>query len=428
MSNTPGISRLETRFLAVVLVGGLLAACEPRDSLAETPVARRITGRTFPSVFQAWNPADNLNEERVATEARHDLIFHGERFFGLRWDHAHPGLATAFTPASISVGLERRRELLRRNPNMVLLMEIRYRDAWGNPAAAGAGDANDTAPSKQRPAFLPANHRWWKRDGNGRPVAGWEEGGYFQLDVANPEYREQVARQCKAAVRSGVVDGVMLDWWTDDDDRLALVKDIRQQIGDDALILVNANDRQTPRTASFVNGLFMECYRSKTPADWRRIAETLIWAETHLRSPRINCVETWHHGTRADAHLMRATTTLALVHADGYCLFSDPNPLSTPDHLHSWYPFWERRLGMPAGLGVPRADGAVMREFTRGTAVYNPMGNEPVTIQFDEPRDSVATGKRSQVHAVEPCDGDVFLRVQSADRQPDGDRRPATLP
>lgn len=400
----------EKRSAAPFLLAVLFAIVAPRVVCSESPAARRIGGRSFPSVFQAWNPADNLTEDRVATEARHDLIFHGEGFFGLQWDATHPGLATSFTAASIRTGIERRRELLRRNPHLILLMEIRYRDAQGQPTARGSAATAGAGNTADRRGFLPAEHRWWKRDADGRPVAGWEEGGFFQLDFTNPEYRGQVARQCEAAIRSGVVDGVMLDWWQDDDDRLALVKAIRQRIGDDALVLVNANDRRIPGTASFVNGLFMECYRSKSPEDWRRIEDTLAWAEEHVREPRINCLETWHHTSRADVHLMRSTTALSLVASDGFCLFSDPNPLPTPDHLHAWYPFWERRLGKPLGRGVTREDNVRTRDFTAGTVAYNPMGNRRVTLHFAEPRSSVATGRRGLVHAIDPCDGDLFLK------------------
>ena len=76
---------------ATLMLIGLSAAGAAQEPVAAEPVARRIASRTFPSVFQAWNPADNLKEDRVVTEARHDLIFHGEGFFGLRWDNAYPG-------------------------------------------------------------------------------------------------------------------------------------------------------------------------------------------------------------------------------------------------------------------------------------------------------------------------------------------------
>ncbi|HNX35690.1 MAG TPA: hypothetical protein PKM57_13745 [Kiritimatiellia bacterium] len=381
----------------------LIAVCEAQQAVSEEPVARRIANRAFPSVFQAWNPADNLKEDRVVTEARHDLIFHGERFFGLQWDHAYPGLATNFTAASIQSGLQRRRDLLRRNRNLILLVEIRYRDAHRS--------------------FLPDGHTWWRRDAQGKIVPGWEEGGYLQLDFSNPEYREHVAKQAQAAVSSGVVDGIMVDWWRDDVDRLSLVRSIRSRIGEEALILANANDVTTPQTAPYINGYFMECYRSQTAEDWKRIAETLTWAEKKLRQPRINCLETWHHQSRADEALMRATTTCSLVLSDGYCLFSDPNPLPTPDHLHNWQPFWERCLGGALAPGVARPDGAMTREFANGTVTYNPMGNQPVTITFGEPRSSRATGKRARIHTVGPCDGDLFLKDKAAQQGDGWERR-----
>jgi hypothetical protein len=229
------------------------------------------------------------------------------------------------------------------------------------------------------------------------------------LDFANPDFRRQVAVQAKAVVDSGAFDGVMLDWWGDDEDRLALIKEVREAVGEKALILANANDRKTPKTAAFINGYFMECYRSKTVEDWRQIADTLQWAEKNLREPRINCLETWFHSSRRDLNLMRATTTLALTLSDGYCLFSDPNPLPTPDHLHDWYDFWNRSLGRPAAKGVSREDGGFQRAFERGFAVYNPMGNKPITVKFAEPHRRASSGEVAASFIVPPCDGDLFL-------------------
>ena len=379
--------------LCLFLGGGMVSnwGAEPLP-ISEKPIQERIGHRTYPSVFQAWNPADNLTGEApLVTVARHDLVFNGPGFFGLRWDQKFEGIATAFVPSSIQDGLARRRTLLKLNPNLVLIMEIRYRD--------GPRD------------FLPENHPWWKRDRAGKNVMGWEEGGYRQLDFSNPAYRDQVARQCAAAVESGVVDGIMLDWWKDDDDRFALITAIRQRIGDQPLILVNANDHTTPRTAPFVNGYYMECYRSETTEDWRRIADTLTWAEKNLCRPRINCVETWFHHSRDDLDLMRATTALTLTLSDGYCLFADPNPLPTPDHLHNWYAFWNKSLGPPLSPGTHRPDGSFSREFTHGTVVYNPMGNAPVTVTFSAPKISAATGQSARTHLVNGGDGDLFLRT-----------------
>jgi hypothetical protein len=371
-------------FAIPLLLAAALFAAEPTSTVAE-----RIAARKFPSVFQAWNPADNLKkEDQWTTLARHDLVFHAPEFFGLKWAGEHAGLATAFLKDGQTSALEIRKTLLAKNPNLIVLAELRYRDA--------------------HKSYLPENHAWWKRK-DGKLVMGWEEGGYLQLDFANPDYRTQVARQAKAIMDSGVFDGVMLDWWIDDEERLALVKAIRKEIGDQALILVNANDRTTPKTAAFVNGYFMECYKSKTAEDWKQIAETLEWAESNLKEPRINCIETWFHKSRNDLNLMRATTTLALTLSDGYCLFSDPNPLPTPDHLHDWYEFWEKRLGRPQAKGGRKEDGSVQREFEQGLAVYNPLDNKEVTVNFTKPHTAASTRLTALKFTVPAGDGDLFF-------------------
>lgn len=259
--------------LCVIALAAILMACAGMAVVVERPIADRIRGRTFPSVFQAWGGVGHgAYEEAAAALPRHDLIFQGPEFFGLFWKGDFPGLATGFTPASRLLAAARRKQLLMGNPRMILLAEVRYRDA----------------PS----SWLPENHAWWKHE-NGRRAAGWEEGKFYKLDFANPDYRRHVARQAAALMETGAVDGIMLDWWTDDDDHVALVTEIRTAIGDDPLILVNANDRRIPRTAPLVNGLFMECPKSTTPEDWARIADTLAWAEGAVRPPRINCLETW---------------------------------------------------------------------------------------------------------------------------------------
>ncbi|MHB0958267.1 MAG: putative glycoside hydrolase [Pirellulaceae bacterium] len=378
---------------SMVVLGASAVLAQTATTPAERPLTERIQGRTFPSVFQAWSPAQNVQDDSpLHTVARHDLVFHGPEFFGLRWNRSPTGLADGFTAESIGTAKSFRQKLLTLNPNLVLIAEIRYRDS--------------------HKSYLPDEHKWWLRDEKGEIVPGWDEGGFLCLDFHNPEFRSQVARQAKAAVGSGAVDGVMLDWWSDDASRLALIQEVREAVGKEAIILANANDRQTPQTAPYINGYFMECYKSQTAKDWQEIADTLAWAEAHLREPRVNCLETWFHKSRDDLNLMRATTTLALTHSDGYCLFSDPNPLPTPDHLHNWYKFWNKSLGKPVAKGKAAADGSVRREFENGTVVYNPMGNKAVSVMFPEERRSAATGKVARSYDLESPDGDIFLKVK----------------
>ena len=356
----------------------------------ERPVAQRIAHRSFPSVFQAWNGATPLAGQNANTMlARHDLAFLHPGAVGLVSSNAFEGMAYTFTAASLDSARRKRTALLALNSNLVLLAEVRYRDA----------------PK----GFLPEDSPWWKRDERGQFLIGWAEGGYRLLDVQSTNWHTQVAKRARALVQSGVFDGVMLDWWIDDDARMSLIHHVRAAIGPEALILVNANDRVIPRTAPDVNGLFMECYRSQTAADWQRISETLRWAEINLRPPRINCVETWFHQSRADLALLRAVTTLTLTQSDGYCLFADPNDLPTPDHLHDWYPFWDRGLGTPKGKGQQRADAAWERTYSSGVVVYNPPGNQRIEVKFDHPKRRRGTGQVGPTHVIPPGDGDIFL-------------------
>lgn len=379
--------------LSALLIESSVAQAQLAAAPAERTLPERITGREYPSVFQAWSPAQNIDDASpLHTVARHDLVFNGPEFFGLQWNRKPTGMANGFTAESIERAKSFRQKLLALNPNVVMIVEIRYRDA--------------------HKSYLPDGHAWWLRDAQGQIVPGWEEGGYYCLDFHNPEFRSQVAQQAKAAVDSGAVDGVMLDWWSDDASRLALIQAVREAIGERALILANANDRETPQTGRYINGYFMECTESKTAQDWKRIADTLNWAEANLREPRINCLETWYHQSRDDLNLMRATTALALTHSNGYCLFSDPNPLPTPDHLHNWYAFWNRSLGKPKAQGKNHSDGTTRREFENGTVVYNPLGNKATSVTFSEDRRSAATGKTARSHPLESMDGDLFLKIK----------------
>jgi hypothetical protein len=358
-------------------------------------VAEKLAERDYPSVFQAWNKADNLpNETEAQTIARHDLYFTSADGFGLRWNNQYEGLAIGFTPESIEKAKLYIGQLQKLNPNLIAIAEIRYRDSHSS--------------------YLPADSNWWMRDEQGTLIYGWEEGGYIRTEFRDSNYQNQIALQAAAAINSGVVDGVMLDWWDESEyqeERLNLLRKIRKQIGDTGLILLNSNQHEIPLSAPYANGLFMECWDSSDELveKWQKYQSTLEWAEKNMREPRINCLETWMKQSRNELNRMRATTTLALTLSDGFCLFSDPNPLQTPDHLHNWYDFYNAELGKPVEKGKMRSDMAWERRFTNGTAVYNPLGNSAVSVKFDKKCKSVSTGIISKSHQLNSFDGDIFL-------------------
>jgi class 3 adenylate cyclase len=392
------------RLIAAVVFGALLCAlvvalarrhAKTRDYSTgvisqETPAAQRFSARGFPSVFQVWMPLEDPNEDKLTALSRHDLVIDGPYQFKLKWDDPHAGLSSGFTPESIATGRLWRGALLARNPNMILVLHIPYHD---NPEG-----------------YLPAEHRWWKRDAQGRRLPGWKD--HFLLALEDPGFQDHIAKQCQAALQSGVVDGCMFDWWQDDSDHVALLQKVRSAVGDDAILIVGANDREIPLSAPYVNGDFMQIthHYDKTPADWGNIAQALASNQMLLREPKMTCLAlSWQH-SRSDLILMRLATTLSLTQSDGYVLFADPEGLATPANAHIWYPFWNKSLGKATGKGQRRADGATLREFEMGTVVYNPMGNGAVRLHFAEGRTSAASLKRGRDFELPGADGDIYLR------------------
>lgn len=355
-------------------------------------------------MFQAWFPAQNLNagpkgpvqslagdEDALLTIARHDLYFTGWGALRLKGTTAFPGLATGFTPDSIQRALQNRSALRAKNPNLLILAEVRYYNA----------------PQ----GYYPPDSPWWKRDANGQLAHRPEEKDLFLLDYANPDLQASVASQCQALMLTHVVDGCMLDWWSQDDAvHLSLIRKVRTAIGDNALLIVNVNNTVPRLSAPYINGIFMEGFGARYFPDWHTAAENLLWAQSHLCAPAITLLEGWFQTSRNDYALMREVTTLSLTHSNGYVLFGDPNPLPTPDHLHDWYPFWDKTLGKPTGpLAQPGPSHTFLREFEHGTAVFNPPGNGRAHLHFSAQRISAATGLRSRDHDLNGGDGDLYL-------------------
>ena len=393
---------------------------EAAHDVAETPdepddgpqsIARRIRTRRFPSIFEAWNPAENLRndppvsaiplstiETPAATLSRHDLYWTGVGALGLRLagNQQYAILSPRFTPESVAVARRNRASLLALNPYMLVLAEVHYYSA--------------------QPNFLPPDSPWWL---GGAPVPG---NGGTRLDFANPAFQDKAAALCGALVETGVFDGCMLDWWNDEAqaaDRLSLIRKMREAIGEKAILLGNVNGSLPTHTAPYLNGMYMEGFGSVLLSDWRQAARNLRWGEANLREPAITALEWWWSTGRGQYPLMREVTALALVFSDGYVLFSDP-ALPTPDHLHDWYHFWTKTLGRPAGRLAdpdrPNLDGAYSRRFENGEVVFNPPSNRPVVVRFHQPRHSAATGSTGQSFTVAPGDGDLFLATERDER------------
>ena len=425
--------------------------------------------RNYPSIFQAWNGIENKPDaDELHRLVQHDLAFaHPYTLLKVTWDiseaQPYPGLATALNPSQLEAARQRKQELLSLNPNLLLLVEIRYRDARYVSRKNEASVEN-----WWEVGYFPPDSPYWLRDSNGNPVIGWGEDtngdgridendkvlGYL-IDFTNLEMQDFMVKQAVALDASGLFDGILLDWWNEDyatssvavDDwsqtiltpaaeleaRLAILRKVREQVADDFLILVNTNMRQAPKSAPDVNGLFMECYKPEHDKGYNfdqilQIEKTLLWAEQHLREPRINCLEGWRVVTDYMADLntrvaernstenlrwMRMITTLSLTHSDGYVLFGDDNAIPVPDHLHNWYDFYDADLGQPIqDKAVQYRDvvGLFIREFEKGWAVYNRSGAERI-VTFNEPVIGVSNSKRHSHHEIPDFDGEIFLKT-----------------
>ncbi len=375
-------------------------------------LAQRVQERDFPSVFQAWNPVDmnccfplTTQEERLQVAAKHDLLWEEpvcqlgngtELVLGAVWEHVHSGSANRLTRESQKLALGNRKKMLKLNPNMVFLLEVRWRDAPGS--------------------FLPENSPFWQRNTDGSRILGEDNGpdSCYLLDADNTEFQANIARQALAAIESGVYDGVMIDW----SGHLGVIQTVRRVIGDRGLIIVNINDdiEHAVKYRGYINGSFMElnpldahAVTQSNGRRWDNIREALLYFEGNFLRPRINCMEVW--GDRLDLQRMRAATTLGLTHSNGYILYADPNPLAAPDHLHSWYAFWDVTLGRPLSDLTVRDDGAYQREFAGGTVIYNHQGNGPVTVTFGECRQRASNGVFGCRFVVDDIDGDLFVPV-----------------
>ena len=423
------------------------------------PPQERINNRRYPSVFHPWY--DILNRLYLSPQERiayHDFSLSGT-VFGLNFQYTDKGVTLT---GNLDQASQQRDELLAKNPNLIFITSVFMRDSYVN-------------------RLYPKNSPYWVRDATGSPVEGWPRA--FLLDFTRPAVQEVIISQAQAAAQCGIFDGIFLDWWREDITVLdgyrshaaeqrardLIIRRIREVVGEDFLILVNANRTKPRRAAPYINGLYIETLRDTaggyTYQGLKEIESTLIWAEQTLRTPQITCLEGWSIATqnpdptldyrwtrvvdtKPDTPLnqqwMRLFTTLSLTHSDGYVhfyggyLYKSPEerthrygfwdtdtkqPIGEPQQ-HYWYDFWDMDIGYPIGEKVQRyrnQEGLFIREFTNGWAVYNRSGKAQ-EIQLPEQATGVRSDLTSIRHVLMDLDGEIYLKrsVQGVDVNADG--------
>ena len=253
----------------------------------------------------------------------------------------------------------------------------------------------------------------------------------------------------------------MLDWWRDEwhdsseaqyyaydvsEAAITMLRRIREAVGDDFLIIVNANETKIPRSAPYVNGMYMETISSPlhgyTHQELIEIESTLLWGEQYLREPLINCLRgkglpSEPSESPRNQQWMRLFTTMSLTHSDGYVLYTPGISFNTHTHEyeiweghsevheqgelhahteHYWYPFYEAPLGSPVGAKgqlYEAIEGLFIREFTNGWAVYNRSGKAQ-QIELPEKVSGVGSGVNDErSHVLPDLDGEIYLKPES---------------
>ena len=382
------------------------------------PIRERLENRSFPSTFQAWQPTFSFPELPLETrEAYHDLIWSPR--FRLQ-PREIDGRIELVGPC---VGAEQERAIrINQNPNMIFIKHIFMRDA---PVDAYSDD-----------------WPYWLRDATGNRVYD-DKWNTYLVDFTMPGAQDWIVENVLAVARTGLYDGILIDWWKwwfDEDLPMlssppdiyrtleaehaakdAILKRIRETVGDDFLILVNPTRHKVSEHATYINGLFMETLRDHddgyTHDGLIQIEDTLLWAEENLREPQVNCLEGWGvFSEPADSPInrrwMRVFTTMSLTHSDGYVLYNTGSWLAFHDHDHLWYDFWDADLGQPIGEKAElyeNQDGLFIREFTNGWAVYNRSG-APQAIQLSEQATGVESGLLNALHILPDLDGEIYLK------------------
>ena len=364
--------------------------------MAPLPLAPRIEGRTFPSLFTAWSDKSRW--------PLFDLIFCCPRF-DARLRQMGDGYQFRTDHSSWDGPISVRDAYLEANPTMVFLHGL-----------SAIWSTLDT---------FPEDYPHWLRDENGEIVVKW--GMYGLMDLADTGWQQRMIDIAATIDRCGLYDGIFIDGWSEYHSerrgrgqlagQVAILKGIRERVRGNFLIMVNTNDWQAPASAPYINGLFMESgfpEKRTTPEAIERglvkVENTLRWAEETLLEPRIIGLEgsDYRHEsphTPRNMRWMRATTTLGLTFSDGYVAF--------PLRGGPWYDFWDADLGRPVGEKeqlYQETEGLYIREYTNGWAVYNHSGAAQVVTLPEEVR-SVASGLTNTEQAVLNLDGDIFLKL-----------------
>jgi len=375
-----------------------LVCCRFCTAGAQTaPQAPDFTKTPYPRIAMLW--ASIRGDNSLEAMARHDLIMAGFGHYGLKLYREPKGLADGYTPESVAVARDRVARLRKLNPDAVILGDLpfyEYPDDW-----------------------LPEDHEWWLRK-DGKRQQFWP--GTHRMDWGNEQYRRHVVSQTAALKEIGV-DGVFYDNLRNEPQPwVAFLKAVREAVGDDFLILVNAGYAvgEYDFAAPYLNGFMYESGWSHNRTQWDDCIRKMQRTQTLLRQPTISLIERFeetrdHAGWPGDAKrgqkppadpaAMRWSLCYALTIGDFYYLFSD-----NTSHRHDWQPQYDVKIGPPLGPGAIVSSHVSNRRYEKGKVVVNlPGAPGPYVLELGQPTKDALTGETATKFTIPPGDGRILL-------------------
>lgn len=370
-----------------------ISAEESNPALPE----RAFLKTPYPRIAMLW--ASLRGDRSLEAIARHDLIMLGHGSLQLKFNREPAGLADGFTPESIEAARKRVAEIRRLNPDAVIVGDIlfyEYPDSW-----------------------LPDDHPWWMRK-NGERQQFWP--GTHRMNWYDPEYRHHTVQVTRSMQETGV-DGVFYDNLRNEPEPwVALLKEVREAVGDDFLILANAGYAvgDYDFAAPYLNGMMYESGWSHKRTEWDGVIKKMQHTESLLRKPTISLIERFEEirdraGWPGDARrgqrpepdpaARRWSLCFALTIGDYYYLFSD-----NTSHRHDWYPEYDVKLGLPLQQGERINEHHWTRKYENAVVHVNlPGAKQSVTVEFPETRKDILTGETGTKFVIPPGEGRIFV-------------------
>lgn len=355
-----------------------------------------------PRIAMLW--ASVRGDRSVESMAKHDLVMAG---FGLKPAGDPPGEACGFTAKSIADAKIRINSIRQINPNAVIIGDLlfyEYPDSW-----------------------LPEDHPWWLRvDGERKQF--WP--GTHRMDWNNPEYRRKVVKQTAALKEIGF-DGVFYDNIRNEPEPwIALLKEVREEAGDEFLILANAgyDVGSYNFAAPYLNGMMYESGWSHKRKEWDDCIQKMQHTQTLLRDPKISIIERFEENrNRAgwpgdprrgqkpepDPKTRYWSLCYSLIIGDFYYLFSD-----NTSHKHDWYAEYDRKIGLPLGPGERINSHVWKRNYENALVVMNlPGASSSYTVHCSEYSQDSFTGQIGKSFTIPPAEGRILLTGIQPDKR-----------